>query len=60
MAFVAVAGLGAVDGGYFPGDWGLALLGFTLVAACTVLIADLPRPGRLELAFVGGLERDAA
>jgi hypothetical protein len=50
-----VAGLGAVDGGYFPSDWGLAILAFTLVAASAVLIADLPRPGRLELAFVGGL-----
>jgi len=50
-----VAGLGAVDGGYFPGDWGLATLAFTLVAASTVLIADLPRPGRLELAFLCGL-----
>jgi len=55
MAFAAVAGLGAVDGGYFPGDWGLATLAFTLVAASAVLIADLPRPGRLELAFLGGL-----
>ena len=50
-----MAGLGAVDGGYFPGDWGLATLAFTLVAASAVLIADLPLPGRLELAFVGGL-----
>ena len=50
-----MAGLGAVDGGYFPGDWGLATLAFTLVAASAVLIADLPRPGRLELAFLGGL-----
>ena len=55
MAFAAVAGLGAVDGGYFPGDWGLATLAFTLVAASAVLIADLPRPARLELAFLGCL-----
>ena len=26
-----MAGLGAVDGGYFPGEWGLATLAFTLV-----------------------------
>ncbi len=50
-----MAGLGAVDGGYFPGDWGLATLAFTLVAASAILIADLPRPGRLELAFLGGI-----
>ena len=50
-----MAGLGAVDGSCFPGDWGLATLAFTLVAASAVLIADLPRPARLELAFLGGL-----
>ncbi len=50
-----MAGLGAVDGGYFPSDWGLATLAFTLVAASAVLVADLPRPGKLELAFIGGL-----
>ena len=50
-----MVGLGAVDGGYFPGDWGLATVAFTLVAASAVLVADLPRPGRLELAFLAGL-----
>ena len=50
-----MAGLGAVDGGYFPGDWGLATIALLLVAATTVLVADLARPGRLELAFVAGL-----
>ena len=55
LAFAAVVGLGAVDGGYFPSEWGLATAGFTLVAATTVLVDDVPRPGRRELAFVGGL-----
>jgi hypothetical protein len=55
-----VAGLGAVDGGYFPGDWGLATLAFVLVAATVVLVADLPRPSRGELAFLGGLAALAA
>jgi O-antigen ligase len=50
-----VAGLGATDGGYFPGDWGLATLALLLVVATAVLVADLPRPGRLELLFLGGL-----
>ena len=50
-----MAGLGAVDGGYFPGDWGLATASFMLIAATIVLVADVPRPGRRELAFVGGL-----
>jgi O-antigen ligase len=54
-ALVAVAGLGAADGGYFPGDWGLATLGFTLIAVTLVLVTDAPRPSGLELAFLGGL-----
>jgi hypothetical protein len=54
-ALVAVAGLGAADGGYFPGDWGLATLGFTLIAVTLVLVTDAPRPAGLELAFLGGL-----
>ncbi len=54
-AFATVIGLGALDGGYFPGDWGLAMLAFVLVAATAVLVADLPRPGSRELAFVAGL-----
>jgi O-Antigen ligase/Tetratricopeptide repeat len=54
-ALIAVAGLGAADGGYFPGDWGLATLGFTLIAVTVLLVSDAPRPGRLELAFLGGL-----
>ena len=55
VAFAAVTGLGAVDGGYFPGDWGLATLAFVLVAATAVVVADLPRPSGRELAFLGGL-----
>ena len=54
-AVVAVAGLGAADGGYFPGDWGLATLGFTLVAAAVLVVTDAARLSRLELAFLGGL-----
>ena len=54
-ALIAVAGLGAADGGYFPGDWGLATLGFTLIAVTLVLVTDAPRPSGLELAFLGDL-----
>ncbi len=50
-----MAGLGSADGGYFASDWGLATLGFVLVLATAVLVADLARPGRLELLFLGGL-----
>jgi len=55
-----VAGLGALDGGYFPSDWGLATLAFVLVAATVLLVADLPRPSGRELAFLGGLAALAA
>ena len=54
-ALITVAGLGAADGGYFPSDWGLATLGFTLVAVTLVLVTDASRPGGLELAFLAGL-----
>jgi O-antigen ligase/polysaccharide polymerase Wzy-like membrane protein len=54
-AIIAVSALGAADGGYFPSDWGLATLGFALVAATVVLVTDAERPSRLELAFLGGL-----
>lgn len=55
-----MAGLGAADGGYFPGDWGLATIAFVLVAATILLVADLPRPATPELAFVAGLAALAA
>ena len=54
-ALIAVAGLGAADGGYFPSDWGLATLGFTLIVVTLVLVTDASRPSELELAFLGGL-----
>ena len=54
-AFLAVVGLGAADGGYFPTQWGLATLGFALVGVIVLIVADIPAPGRRELAFVGGL-----
>ena len=55
VAFSAVVGLGAADGGYFPTEWGLATLGFVLVGLTVLLVADVPEPGRRELAFVGAL-----
>jgi O-Antigen ligase/Tetratricopeptide repeat len=55
VALIAVAGLGAADGGYFPSDWGLATLGFALIAVTVVLVTDASRPSGLELAFLGGL-----
>jgi hypothetical protein len=54
-ALIAVAGLGAADGGYFPSNWGLATLGFALIVVTVVIVTDAARPGGLELAFLGGL-----
>lgn len=54
-AVAAVCGLGAANGGYFPSEWGLATLGFALVATTVVLVVDVPQPGRLELSFLAGL-----
>ena len=42
VTLIAVAGIGAADGGYFPSDWGLATLGFALVAVTVVLVTDAP------------------
>lgn len=50
-----MAGLGWANGGYFPSEWGLAILAFALVAATVVLVADAPRPGGLALCFLCGL-----
>jgi O-antigen ligase/polysaccharide polymerase Wzy-like membrane protein len=51
----AVAALGWADGGYFPSEWGLATLGFSLVAATVLLVTDAARPSRLELGYLAGL-----
>ncbi|MGH3072505.1 MAG: O-antigen ligase family protein [Gaiellaceae bacterium] len=50
-----MAGLGWADGGYFPSEWGLATLAFALIAATVLLVADAPRPERLQLGFLAGL-----
>ena len=50
-----MTGLGWASGGYFPSEWGLAILAFALVAVTVVLVADVPRPGGLAVAFLGGL-----
>src|SRR5262245_44786850 len=53
---VLVAG----SGGYFPSDWGLVLLAFTLLGAAAILLRDRVELGRLDLCFVGGLTLFAA
>jgi hypothetical protein len=52
---VAVVGLAFADGGYRPGDWGLALLLFVVVAVSALVVSDPPWPSRLERAFLAGL-----
>ena len=54
-AVAAVSALGAASGGYFPSEWGLATLGFALVAVTLLLVVDAPQPSRLELSFIAGL-----
>ena len=54
-AFAAVVGLGVADGGYFPTEWGLATLGFALVAVTVLVVAETPSLGRRQLAFLAGL-----
>ena len=55
VAFAAIVGLGAADGGYFPSEWGLATLGFALVGITVLMLADVRLPVPRELAFVGAL-----
>ena len=55
VAFASVVGLGAADGGYFPSEWGLATLGFSLVGVTVLVLADVRAPDRRQLAFVGAL-----
>ena len=50
-----MTGLGWASGGYFPSEWGLAILAFALVAATAVLVADVPRPGGPAVGFLCGL-----
>jgi hypothetical protein len=50
-----VTGLGWASGGYFPSEWGLAILAFALVAGTIVVVADAPHPGGLAVGFLCGL-----
>ncbi len=55
IAFAAVGGIAAENGGYFPTTWGWAAVGLLGVAALAILVAGPPRPGRLELAALGAV-----
>jgi len=52
-AFVAVAGLAAANGGYFPTSWGWSGLAFFWAAAAALILRAQARIGRLELGFLG-------
>jgi len=52
-AFVAVAGLAAANGGYFPTSWGWSALAFFFAAAAALILRSTVRLGRMELAFLG-------
>ena len=52
---LAVAALGAADGGYFPTAWGWAALVTLWLVAAVILLAQIVRPSGLQLAFLGGV-----
>jgi hypothetical protein len=54
-AAVAVGGLLAANGGFFPVSWSWATLALLWVAALTLLVRAPVRPTRLEAACLGGL-----
>jgi O-Antigen ligase len=55
VSFVAVAGLAAENGGYFPTAWGWAALAFLLLSGSALLIRDRTAMGRLDLVLVAAL-----
>ena len=55
LGFVALGGLAAGNGGYFPTTWGWSGLAFCLVALVTLVVASTVSLGLLELLFLAGL-----
>jgi hypothetical protein len=53
--FVAVAGLAAAEGGYFPTSWGWSALAFAWVALVALVVRADAGLAPLERAFLGGL-----
>jgi hypothetical protein len=51
----ATIGLAAANGGYFPGSWGWASLGFAWAAALALLVRRALALTRLELTMIGAL-----
>jgi hypothetical protein len=55
LGFLAVAPLGAGDGGYWPTAWSWSTLGFSWLAVLALLLRERPGIGRAERALVLGL-----
>jgi O-Antigen ligase len=55
LGFVAVGGLAATDGGYFPATWGWSALALFSIAAVALAAASAVSLSRLELLFVAAL-----
>ena len=60
VAALAVGGLAAADGGYFPHSWGWASLGLAWAGAAALLLRDRVELGRAELAVLALLGAFAA
>jgi cytochrome c-type biogenesis protein CcmH/NrfG len=52
-SFVAIAGLAAANGGFFPASWGWSALALLWLAVVTLIVRPVDRPGKAELAFAG-------
>ncbi len=52
-SFVAVAGLAAANGGFFPSSWGWSALGLLWLAVVALIVRRVDRPGKAEIAFAG-------
>lgn len=55
LGFLAVGGLAANNGGYFPTVWGWGALALFSVAAVALVVNSTVSLGRLELLFLAGL-----
>ena len=55
LPFCAVSLTAAVNGGYFPTEWGWPALAFLLVTVLVVLIREHVALGRLEVFALGAL-----
>jgi O-antigen ligase len=55
LGLATPAALAFANGGYFPSEWGLAVLGFLLAATVTLIVRERVELGRLDLALWSAL-----